>query len=39
LTYTRLAADTVGIKFEIAPPGRADFVPYLSGKATKAAKP
>jgi hypothetical protein len=39
LTYTKLAGDTVGIKFEIAAPGRADFVPYLSGKATRAAKP
>ncbi len=39
LTYTKLAGETLGIKFEIAPPGRADFVPYLSGKATRAAKP
>ncbi len=39
LTYTKLAGDTVGIKFEIAPPGRTEFVSYLSGKATKVAKP
>lgn len=39
LTYTKLAGATVGIRFEIAPRGGADFVPYLSGKATRAAKP
>jgi hypothetical protein len=39
LTYTKLVGDTVGVKFEIAPPGRADFVPYLTGKATRVPKP
>ena len=39
LTYTRLEGDTVAINFEIAPPGGTEFVPYLSGKAARAAKP
>jgi hypothetical protein len=36
LTYTRLGPDTVGIAFEIAPPGHPDaFVPYLTGKGVR----
>jgi hypothetical protein len=36
LTYTKVEADRVGIKFEIAPPGKPDgFRTYLEGKARK----
>ncbi len=36
LTYTRAGADTVGIRFEIAPPGKPDaFAPYLDAKARR----
>ena len=34
LTYTKLAADKVGIRFEMAPPGKPDaFVPYVEAVA------
>jgi hypothetical protein len=36
LTYTRLDAGGIGIKFEIAPPGRPDqFSTYVQGTAQK----
>jgi len=36
LTYTKLAADKVGIRFEIAPPGKPDaFVPYVEAVARR----
>jgi hypothetical protein len=40
LTYTKAADDSMGIKFEIAPPGKPDaFKPYLEGKAHRQAQP
>src|SRR5260370_41035706 len=37
-TYTRVSADALRIKFEIAPPGK-DFATYIEAGATKAQKP
>ncbi len=34
LTYTVVAADTLGIRFEIAPPGKPElFSPYITAQA------
>ena len=34
MTYTQIGADSLGILFEIAPPGKPDsFVPYITAKA------
>ena len=36
LTYTKLSADKVGIRFEIAPPGKPDaFAPYIQATARR----
>jgi hypothetical protein len=40
LAYDRISADTVGIMFEIAPPGKPDaFKTYLDGKAFRKKTP
>ena len=39
-TYKRTGQDSVGIKFEIAPPGKPDaFGPYIDAKARRAGTP
>jgi len=38
LTYQKEGDDRIGIKFEIAPPGKAEFKTYLEGKAKKKAE-